>query len=128
MGNLAADPDLRETTTGTKVATFSIATGRQWKNSDGKDVHATDFHRVVAWRKLGELCGEYLKKGAGIYLEGTLRNHSYETKEGEKKYMTEIVANNVKFINLKKDKDGNSKASVDPVDPKEDQTVEITED
>ncbi len=117
MGNLAADPEIRETSTGKAVANFSLATSRQWKDEEGKKISATDFHRIVAWKRLGEICGEYLKKGAAIYLEGSLKNRSYETKEGEKKYLTEIVANNIKFINLKKDKDGNAKASIDPVEP-----------
>lgn len=120
IGNLAADPEMRETATGKKVANFALATNRQWKSDDGKTVSATDFHKVVAWRRLGEICGEYLKKGAGIYLEGSIKNRSYENKDGEKKYLTEIVARNIKFLNLKKDKDGNPKASIDPVDPDSD--------
>ena len=121
MGNLAADPEMRETSTGKAVANFSIATNRQWKDEEGKKISATDYHKVVAWKRLGEICGEYLKKGSSIYLEGTLKNRSYETKEGDKRYLTEIVARNIKFLNLKKDKDGNPKASIDPVDPKEDE-------
>ncbi len=117
MGNLAADPEVRETTTGKAVANFSLATNRQWKDENGKKISVTDYHRVVAWRRLGEITGEFLKKGAAIYLEGSLLNRSYKNKEGETKYLTEIVANNIKFINLKKDKDGNPKASIDPVDP-----------
>lgn len=117
MGNLAADPELRETTTGKAVANFSLATNRQWKDESGKKISATDYHRVVAWRRLGEITGEFLKKGAAIYLEGSLQNRSYKTKDGDTKYLTEIIANNIKFLNLKKDKDGNPKASIDPVDP-----------
>jgi len=124
IGNLAADPEMRETSTGKPVANFSLATNRQWKSDDGKKVTATDFHRVVAWKRLGEICGEFLRKGAAIYLEGTLKNRSYETKEGDKKYLTEIVAKNIKFINLKKDKDGNPKASIDPVDPDSEEETE----
>jgi single-strand DNA-binding protein len=117
MGNLAADPEVRETSTGKPVANFSLATNRQWKDENGKKISVTDYHRVVAWRRLGEITGEFLKKGAAIYLEGSLLNRSYKTKEGDTRYLTEIVANNIKFINLKKDKDGNPKASIDPVDP-----------
>lgn len=117
IGNLAADPEMRETSTGKPVANFSLATNRQWKDDSGKKINATDYHRVVAWKRLGEVCGEYLKKGSAIYLEGALKNRSYETKEGEKKYLTEIVANNIKFLKLKNDKDGNPKASIEPVDP-----------
>jgi len=124
IGNLAADPEIRETNSGKKVANFALATNRQWKNDDGKKVTATDYHKVVAWKRLGEICGEYLKKGAGIYLEGLLKNRSYEDKDGVKRYLTEIVAKNVKFLNLKKDKDGNPKASIDPVDPESDEDSE----
>lgn len=124
IGNLAADPEVRETATGKKVANFALATNRQWKNEDGKTISATDFHKVVAWRKLGEICGKYLKKGAGIYLEGSIKNRSYENKDGEKKFLTEIIARNIKFLNLKKDKDGNPKASIDPVDPDSDDNNE----
>lgn len=120
MGNLAADPEVRETSTGKPVANFSLATNRQWKDENGKKISVTDYHRVVAWRRLGEITGEFLKKGAAIYLEGALQNRSYKTKDGDTKYLTEIVANNIKFLNLKKDKDGNPKASIDPVDPASD--------
>jgi len=124
IGNLAADPEMRETSTGKPVANFSIATNRQWKDEAGKKITATDYHRVVAWKRLGEICGEYLRKGAAIYLEGSLKNRSYETKEGDKRYLTEIIASNIKFINLKKDKDGNPKASIDPVDPESEEDSE----
>ncbi|MFC1600254.1 single-stranded DNA-binding protein [Patescibacteria group bacterium] len=124
IGNLAADPEMRETASGKKVANFALATNRQWKSDDGKTISATDYHKVVAWKRLGEICGEYLKKGAGIYLEGSIKNRSYESKEGEKKYLTEIIARNVKFLNLKKDKDGNPKASIDPVDPENEEETE----
>lgn len=120
MGNLASDPDLRETTTGKKVANFALATNRQWKNPDGEQKRTTDFHRVIAWHRLGEICGEYLKKGSSIYLEGMIKNRSYETKEGETKYVTEIVAKDVNILTWKKNKDGQPHASVEPISEEED--------
>lgn len=125
IGNLAADPDLRETTTGKKVANFALATNRHWKNSDGEQKRATDYHRVIAWHRLGEICGEYLKKGSSIYLEGMLKNRSYETKEGETKYVTEIVAKDINILTWKKNKDGQPNASVEPI---EDDDVEDEEE
>jgi single-strand DNA-binding protein len=106
MGNLAADPDLIETNSGKKVANFAIATNLKWKDNEGTEKRSTDFHRIIAWNKLGEICGEYLKKGSGVYLEGKLRNRSYETKEGEKKYLTEIVADDINILTWKKSRDG----------------------
>ena len=95
MGNLVADPELRETNTGKKVAHMSVATNRKRKNKDGEPTLSTDFHRVIAWQKLGEICGEHLTKGSSVYVEGSINNRSYETKEGEKRYITEIVARNI---------------------------------
>ncbi len=105
MGYLAADPEVKSTTGGQTVTTFKIATNRDWKSSDGEKHEAADFHKIVAWRKLGEICGEYLKKGSGVYLEGRLSNHSFKDKEGHSRIMTEVVADAVNFINIKKSRD-----------------------
>ncbi len=105
MGYLAADPEMKSTPAGQTVTTFKVATNRDWKSSDGEKHEAADFHKIVAWRKLGEVCGEYLKKGSGVYLEGRLSNHSFKDKEGKNKLITEIVADAVNFISIKKDKD-----------------------
>lgn len=124
MGYLAADPDVRQTSNGINVANFSLATNREWKDDNGDKKHATDFHRVVAWRRLGEICGEYLKKGSSIYLEGELKNRSYENKEGEKKYYTEIVAKDVNILTWKKNKEGQPNATVEPIVPDENEVEE----
>lgn len=119
MGNLAADPDLKETNSGRTVANFALATNHRWKDKEGEEKSSTDFHRIIAWNKLGEICGEYLKKGSGIYLEGKLRNRSYETKEGEKKYVTEIVADNINILTWKKARDGQPNVDVKPLNQPE---------
>ncbi|MFC1750454.1 single-stranded DNA-binding protein [Pseudomonadota bacterium] len=101
MGYLAADPDSRVTESGINITKFKVATNRDWKTSDGEKQQATDYHKITAWRKLGEICAQYLKKGTGVYVEGRLMNHSFEDKDGEKKFFTEVVADNVNFISHK---------------------------
>ena len=91
IGNLGKDPELRYTSSGVAVATFSIATNEQWRDQDGNQQEKTEWHNIVAWRKLAEICGEYLKKGGKIYLEGRLQYRTYDDKNGVKRYVTEIV-------------------------------------
>lgn len=100
VGNLAADPEVRQTAKGTTVATFPVATSRDvTSNNEKKKV--TDFHRVVAWGKLGEICGKYLEKGKAVYIEGMVLNRAYE-KDSERKYVTEIRADEVNMLSFKK--------------------------
>ncbi len=91
IGNLTRDPELRYTPSGTAVATFSIATNRQWKTESGEAKEDAEFHRIVAWDKLAEICAQFLKKGRQAYVEGRLQTRKWQTKEGEDKYTTEIV-------------------------------------
>ena len=91
IGNLGKDPELRYTNSGVAVATFSIATNESWKDPDGNLQERTQWHNIVAWRKLAEICGEYLKKGGKIYVEGRLQHRNYDDKSGVKRYVTEIV-------------------------------------
>ena len=119
IGNLTADPELHETSTGKKVAHFSLATNRYWKDKEGEDKKVTDYHKITAWQRLGEICGEYLKKGSSIFLEGQLKNRSYETKEGDKRYITEIVAKDVNILTWKKNKNGEVDARVETIDDEE---------
>jgi len=102
MGHLANDPEVKATKNGHAMAKFNIATNRDWKGSEGERHESTDFHRIVAWKKLAEICGQYLKKGAGVYLEGRLTNRHYQDKEGVERSLTEIVADTINFITLKK--------------------------
>jgi len=91
IGNLGKDPELRYTSSGVAVATFSVATNEQWRDQDGNQQEKTEWHNIVAWRKLAEICGEYLKKGGKLYLEGRLQYRTYDDKNGVKRYVTEIV-------------------------------------
>jgi single-strand DNA-binding protein len=95
IGNLGKDPELRYTTSGVAVATFTIATNESWKDQEGNLQERTEWHNIVAWRKLAEICGEWLKKGKKVYIEGRLQTRNYDDKNGVKKYVTEIVADDL---------------------------------
>lgn len=95
IGRLTRDPELRSTTNGANVASFSVATSFNWTNQQGQKQEQTEFHNVVAWRKLGEIVGQYLKKGSQVYIEGRLQTRSWEGQDGKKNYRTEIVAENM---------------------------------
>jgi single-strand DNA-binding protein len=98
VGNLGRDPEIRYTPDGTAVANFSIATSDEWKDKNtGEKRERTEWHRIVAWRRLGEICGEYLSKGSQVYVEGKLQTRSWE-QDGITRYMTEIVASTVQFL------------------------------
>ncbi len=98
IGRLGADPEMRYTADGTPVATFRIATTETRKNKDGTKIDTTEWHRIVAWRKLGEISGEYLKKGKLVYIEGRIQSREYEGRDGVKRKAYEIVATNMKML------------------------------
>ncbi len=98
IGNLGKDPELRYTPNGTAVATFSIATNERWKDKDGNFQDHTEWHRIVAWRKLAEIVGEYLKKGSQVYIEGRLRSRTWEDQNGMKRTTVEIMADNLQML------------------------------
>jgi single-strand DNA-binding protein len=98
IGRLGADPEMRYTADGTPVATFRIATTETRKNKDGSKVDQTEWHRIVAWRKLGEISGEYLKKGKLVYVEGRIQSREYEGRDGIKRKAYEIVATSMKML------------------------------
>lgn len=91
IGNLGKDPEMKYTTNGTAVANFSLATSESWKDDSGQKQERTEWHNIVVWRKLAEVCAEYLKKGSRVYLEGKIQTRSYDDKNGVKRYVTEIV-------------------------------------
>lgn len=98
VGNLGADPQLRYTQGGTAVANFNLATSERFTNKNGEREERTEWHRVVAWAKLAEICSEYLKKGKQIYIEGRLQTRSWEDQSGVKKYTTEVIAQNMVML------------------------------
>jgi single-strand DNA-binding protein len=99
IGRLGSDPEVRYTPSGVAVANFNIATSEEWKDKDsGEKRERTEWHRIVAWRRLGEICGEYLSKGKQVYIEGRLQTRDWEDRDGNKRYTTEIVANDVQFL------------------------------
>ncbi|MCB2203705.1 single-stranded DNA-binding protein [bacterium] len=98
IGNLGGDPELRYTESNIPVVSFSLATNESYKDQNGTLVERTEWHRCVAWRKLAELFGEYLKKGSKVYVEGKLQTRSWDDKDGNKRYMTEVVVNDFMFL------------------------------
>jgi single-strand DNA-binding protein len=98
VGNLGADPEVRFTPSGQAVANFRIATSENWTDKSGQKQERTEWHRIVVWGKLGELCGEYLAKGRQCFVEGRLQTREWTDKEGKKNYTTEVVAANVVFL------------------------------
>jgi len=101
IGNLTKDPEVKYTATGMAVATFTIATNRGWTTETGEKKDEVDFTRIVAWNKLAEICGQLLKKGRKVYVEGRLSNRSYEDKEGVTKYISEVVINDMILLDSK---------------------------
>lgn len=98
-GNLTSDPEVKPTKTGRSLTTFSLATNRDWKNKEGELISETDFHKVVAFGKLAEIVGTYLKKGRPVLVCGRLRNRSYiSSKDGGKRYVTEVVLDDFNFL------------------------------
>lgn len=103
IGRLTQDPESRTTPQGTTVANFSVATSRVWKDQQGNQQDKTEFHNIVAWRRLAEICAQYLAKGRQVYIEGHLQTRSWEDQNGVKKYRTEIVADNMIMLGSKGD-------------------------
>ena len=101
LGNLGRDPEVRYTSDGKAVTNFSVATTEKWKDRDGGSQERTEWHRVVVFDRLGEVCGEYLSKGSSVYVEGYLRTRSWEDREGNKRYTTEIVGRTVQFLSTR---------------------------
>jgi single-strand DNA-binding protein len=98
IGNLGVDPEVRFTPGGQAVANFRIATNDAWTDKNGQKQERTEWHRIVVWGKLAEVCGQYLKKGRQAYVEGRLQTREWTDKEGKKNYTTEVVANTVQFL------------------------------
>ncbi len=125
IGRLGKDPDLRYTVNGTAISSFSVATNESFKDKDGKPVEQTHWHKVVAWKKLAEICGQYLKKGALVCIEGSMKSRSYDDKDGIKRYVTEIVADEMKMLSPKGDSNSADKPFVESESETEEEPVAV---
>ncbi len=95
IGNLTRDPETKTTTQGANVTTFSVATNLRWTTQSGEKKESTEYHNIVTWRRLAEICGQYLKKGSKVYVEGRIQTRSWDDAQGQKHWRTEIIADNV---------------------------------
>ncbi len=111
IGNLTAEPEIRETPNGQKVATFSVATNRRWKDANGVLQEDTEFHNCVAWRGLADIAEQYMHKGKKVYVEGYLKTRSWDDTAGVKRYKTEIVSENVILLSSPAGQEGGSYGS-----------------
>jgi len=98
IGNLGRDPELRYTQSGQAVVNFTLATSENWTDKSGEKVERTEWHRIVVWGRVGELCAQYLSKGRTVYIEGRIQTREWEDKDGNKRYTTEINAQTVQFL------------------------------
>jgi single-strand DNA-binding protein len=101
IGRLGKDPEVRYTTDGTMVTNFNLATDEQWKDKNGEKVQKTEWHRIVTFGKLAEICGNYLVKGKLVFVEGRIQTRSWEDKDGVKRFTTEIIASNMQMLDSK---------------------------
>jgi single-strand DNA-binding protein len=98
VGRLGTDPEVRSVGSGGTVTRLSVATSENWVDKEGHKQERTEWHRIVVWGRLAEICGKHLSKGRQVYVEGRLQTRSWEDQQGQKKYSTEIVANTVQFL------------------------------
>lgn len=108
LGRLGKDPELKYTSSGKAVCTFSLATSERWTGADGQKTESTCWHNIVAWGKQGEVIKEYLSKGRELYIEGRIQNRSYDDKDGNKKYISEVVLQTFSFVGSRGDSGGGS--------------------
>ena len=106
IGNLGGDPELRSTPGGTSVASFTLATNESWTDKDGTKQERTEWHRIVAWSRLAEICGQYLRKSSQVYIEGRLQTRSWEDKQGNQRKTTEIVARDMQMLGARPEGSG----------------------
>ncbi len=113
IGNLTRDPEIRTTPSGTSVVSFTVATNFVWTDTNGQRQERAEFHNIVAWRKLADICGQYLRKGSKVYIEGRLQTRSWDDQNGNKRYITEIIAENMIMLDSK----GSTPSNNTPVNP-----------
>ncbi len=125
IGNITRDPELRNTPSGQSVASFSVATNLVWTDQSGQQQKKTEFHNVIAWRKLAEVCSKYLHKGSKVFIEGRLQTTDWTGQDGVKRYRTEIVAENMIMLDSK---GGAPMGGATPNSGQAEATIEIPED
>ncbi len=114
IGNLGKDPEVRYLDSGVAVANFSLATTENYKNKEGERVSQTEWHNIVLWRGLAEVAEKWLKKGSSVYVEGKIRNRKWEDKEGNTRYTTEILGDNITMLGKKNDNASDNPESIVP--------------
>ena len=123
VGNLGQDPDVKYTAGGAAVTTLSIATSESWKDKDtGNDQERTEWHRVVLWRRLAEIAGEYLKKGSKVYIEGSLQTRKWE-QDGVTRYTTEVIGRDMQFLDSRGSSNNSDAYDQSPPEPQESEDV-----
>jgi len=126
IGNLTRDPEQKTTPQGVPVTTFSVATNMIWNDQQGQRQEKVEYHNIVAWRKLAEICGQYLKKGSKIYIEGRLQTRDWEGQDGVRRYRTEIVAENMIMLDRASNSSNFSKSEEAPLPDSEGMPEEKT--
>lgn len=114
LGNVARDPESRSTPSGQTVANFSVATNRMWTDKEGQKQKKAEFHNIVAWGKLGEICAQYLQKGKLVFIEGRVETRTWDAPDGTKKYKTEVIAESMQ-MGPKLAGEGQNRGSFSPV-------------
>ena len=128
LGNLGRDPEVRTFPNGDSVCNFSIATSTSWKDKDsGEKKEKTEWHNIVMYRKLAEIAGEYLKKGSSVFVEGSLQTRKWQTKEGQDRYTTEVVADTMQMLGGKDNRNNSSNEPDDNYNQEPDRTSQTKE-
>ena len=120
VGNLGADPDMRYTPSGQGVCELRVATSESWNDKNGQRQERTEWHRIVVWGKRAEVCSKYLSKGRQVFVEGRIQTRTYDDKDGNKRYITEIIAADVQFLGGGAGRDGQSRDNKDGPPPPSD--------
>jgi len=126
IGRLGRDPEIRHTTSGSAVANFSVATDERWTDAEGNRQTRTEWHNIVAWRKLAEICGQYLRKGRLVFIEGRIQTREWDDRDGNKRRTTEIVASNMQMLGGRGQADAAPEAQKGP--EKDSMEIGITDD
>lgn len=128
IGNLTRDPEMRSTPSGQNVASFSVATSLTWTDNSGQQQKKTEFHNIIAWRKLADICGQYLRKGSKVYIEGRLQTSDWTGQDGVKKYRTEIIVENMIMLDKMSDNNNNFSPKQNTNRPQEEELPTINAD